>query len=300
MSSPFPVARGAGTASVAFDTKGFDVDQTALDPDRCYAALMRRDPSADGLFFVGVRSTGIYCRPVCPARTPARAHVEFHASAAMAQAAGFRPCLRCRPESAPDSPAWAGTLASIHRALRLIEEGALAEAGVAALAARLGMTDRHLRRLFIEHLGQGPLMIERTRRINLAKKLIHETRLSLTDIAFAAGFGSVRRFNEVLVAAFGRPPSALRRDGGGADADAPVVVSLAYRPGFDWGGRGVVAVPLPVGLARIEPGVGRTLRVTLTDVPLPMLGRAIATARRVAFGGEADAPSHTIHSLPAD
>ncbi len=253
-----------------------------LDPDTCYAALERRDPAADGLFFVGVRTTGIYCRPICPARTPARAHVEFHASAAAAQAAGFRPCLRCRPETAPDSAAWAGTLASIHRALRLIDEGVLVDEGVAGLAARLGMTDRHVRRLFVQHLGLGPLAIERTRRLNLAKQLIHETRLPLTDIAFAAGFGSVRRFNEVFLAAFGRAPSALRR-GGVADAAAPVVVTIGYRPGFAW--NGVATVALPEGSATVEAGGGRTLRVTLNDVPLPVLGRAIAAAKRAVFGG---------------
>lgn len=264
----------------AFD--GCDRIAAMLDPDTCYAALERRDPAMDGLFFVGVRTTGIYCRPICPARTPARDHVEFHASAAAAQAAGFRPCLRCRPETAPDSAAWAGTLASIHRALRLIDEGVLVDEGVAGLAARLGMTDRHVRRLFVQHLGLGPLAIERTRRLNLAKQLIHETRLPLTDIAFAAGFGSVRRFNEVFLAAFGRAPSALRR-GGVADAAAPVVVTIGYRPGFAW--NGVATVALPVGSATVEAGEGRTLRVTLNDVPLPTLGRAIAAAKRAAFAG---------------
>ncbi|MGT2514880.1 bifunctional transcriptional activator/DNA repair enzyme AdaA [Sphingomonas panni] len=177
-----------------------------LDPDHCYAAIVRRDPAMDGLFFTAVRTTRIYCRPVCPARTPARGNVSFHASAAAAQAAGYRPCLRCRPETAPDSPAWAGTLASIHRALRLIDDGALADGSVGDLADRLGMTDRHLRRLFVEHLGLTPLAIEATRRLHLAKHLVHDTRLPLTDIAFAAGYGSVRRFNEAFQAAFGRAP----------------------------------------------------------------------------------------------
>ncbi len=254
-----------------------------LDPDQCYAAIERRDPAMDGLFFTAVRTTGIYCRPVCPARTPARGHVVFYASAAAAQAAGFRPCLRCRPETAPDSPAWAGTLASIHRALRLIDDGALAEGSVASLADRLGMSDRHLRRLFVEHLGLTPLAIESTRRLHLAKHLVHDTRLSLTDIAFAAGYGSVRRFNEAFQTVFGRPPSALRRDGGVADPHAPVAVTIAHRPDFDWGDRDVVRVVLPEGRAEVTPGHGRTLRVTLTDVPLPALGRAIAAARRAVF-----------------
>jgi AraC family transcriptional regulator of adaptative response / DNA-3-methyladenine glycosylase II len=253
-----------------------------LDPDQCYAAIGRRDPAVDGLFFTGVRTTGIYCRPICPARTPARDHVAFYPSAAAAQAAGFRPCLRCRPETAPDSPAWVGTLASVQRALRLIDEGALVGDGVAALAARLGMTDRHLRRLFADHLGVGPVAVERTRRVNLAKQLIHDTRLPLTDIAFAAGFGSVRRFNEVFGAAFGRPPSALRR-AGGVQAGAPVVLTIACRDGFVL--EVPVAVPLPQGQAAVSPGRVRTLRVTLTDVPLPALGRALAEVKRVVLGG---------------
>ncbi|WP_294326171.1 Ada metal-binding domain-containing protein [uncultured Sphingomonas sp.] len=252
-----------------------------LDPDRCFAAIQRRDPAMDGLFFTAVRTTRIYCRPVCPARTPDRANVTFHASAAAAQAAGYRPCLRCRPETAPDSPAWAGTLASIHRALRLIDDGALAEGGVAMLAERLGMTDRHLRRLFVEHLGLTPLAIEATRRLHLAKHLVHDTRLPLTDIAFAAGYGSVRRFNEAFQAAFGRAPSALRREGTLPDPAAPITVTIAHRPDFNPGGP--VEIALPEGHAEVTPAGDRTLRITLTDVPLPALGRAIAAAKRAVF-----------------
>jgi len=252
-----------------------------LDPDHCYAAIERRDPAMDGLFFTAVRTTRIYCRPVCPARTPDRSNVTFYTSAAAAQAAGYRPCLRCRPETAPDSPAWAGTLASIHRALRLIDDGALADGSVAVLAGRLGMSDRHLRRLFVEHLGLTPLAIEATRRLHLAKHLVHDTRLPLTDIAFAAGYGSVRRFNEAFQSAFGRAPSALRRDGTLPDAAAPITVTIAHRP--DFVPRGPVRVALSDGHADVTPGRGRTLRITLTDVPLPALGRAIAAARRAVF-----------------
>ncbi|PXA94162.1 hypothetical protein DMC47_21070 [Nostoc sp. 3335mG] len=261
-----------------------------LDPDHCYAAILRRDPAMDGLFFTAVHSTRIYCRPVCPARTPKRANVSFYASAAAAQVAGYRPCLRCRPETAPDSPAWAGTLASIHRALRLIDDGALAEGGVVALAERLGMTDRHLRRLFVEHLGLTPLAIEATRRLHLAKHLVHDTHLSLTDIAFASGYGSVRRFNEAFRSAFGRAPSALRREGS-ADPAAPIMVTIAHRP--DFVPDGPMAVALPEGRAEVTPGENRTLRLTLTDVPLPALGRAIAAAKRAvsAAGSEGAFPS---------
>ncbi len=252
-----------------------------LDPDHCYAAIVRRDPAMDGLFFTAVRTTRIYCRPVCPARTPARGNVSFYASAAAAQAAGYRPCLRCRPETAPDSPAWAGTLASIHRALRLIDDGALADGSVGDLADRLGMTDRHLRRLFVEHLGLTPLAIEATRRLHLAKHLVHDTRLPLTDIAFAAGYGSVRRFNEAFQAAFGRAPSTLRREGPSADPAAPITVTIAHRP--DFVPSGPMVVDLPEGRAEVTPGRGRTLRITLTEVPLPALGRAIAAAKRAVF-----------------
>lgn len=177
-----------------------------LDPEDCYARLCRRDPRADGEFFVAVRSTRIYCRPICPARTPLRRNVTFFAAAAAAHAAGYRPCLRCRPESAPQSPAWIGTLASINRALSLIEEGFLTRGSVDELAGSPGMTARHLRRLFELHVGTGPSRVEQTRRIHLAKKLLHETALSVTEIAFAAGFGSVRRFNESFRGMFGRPP----------------------------------------------------------------------------------------------
>ncbi len=262
-----------------------------LDGDACYAALERRDPTMDGRFFVGVATTGIYCRPVCPARTPARLHASFYPSAAAAQAAGFRPCLRCRPETAPDSPAWVGTRASIDRALRLIDEGALAEGSVADLADRLGMTDRHLRRLFEQHLGAGPLAIEATRRLNLAKQLIHDTSLSLTDIAFASGYGSVRRFNEAFRAAFDRSPSALRRGSTPADPVAPVTVLLALPPGA------TPAVPATLSLdgsaVTLVERRGGLVRVALHGVALADLGRTIAAARR-ALAGCPTAPDSAI------
>jgi methylphosphotriester-DNA--protein-cysteine methyltransferase len=184
---------------------------TMLNSDDCYAILQHRDPGADGRFFVAVRTTRVYCRPICPSRVPLRRNVQFYAHAAEAHAAGYRPCLRCRPESAPDSPAWVGSLASINRALALIEEGALVDSNVDKLAESLGVTGRHLRRLFLKHVGIGPVSIEQTRRVHLAKKLIHETSLSMADIAFASGFGSVRRFNETFLDLYGRPPSTLRR-----------------------------------------------------------------------------------------
>jgi AraC family transcriptional regulator of adaptative response / DNA-3-methyladenine glycosylase II len=205
----------------------------ALDPDICYRALSARDPRFDGRFFVAVSTTGIYCRPICPARTPHRDHVTFYPTAAAAQEAGYRPCLRCRPETAPNIGAWRGTSNTVSRALALIESGALDEGDVEALAARLGVGDRQLRRLFQEHIGASPLAVAQTRRILLAKQLIHETGLPMTEVALAAGFGSTRRFNDIFHRLFGRPPSALRRRGAARDGSA-LELTLAYKPPYDW------------------------------------------------------------------
>jgi AraC family transcriptional regulator of adaptative response / DNA-3-methyladenine glycosylase II len=182
-----------------------------LDFDTCDAARLRRDSAFDGRFFTGVRTTGIYCRPVCPVKAPLSRNVEFLPSAAAAERAGYRPCLRCRPETAPFSPAWNGTRTTIERALRLIEAGALDGAEVADLAARLGIGPRHLARLFARHLGASPLQVAQTVRIQRAKRLLNDTDLPVTEIAFRAGFGSLRRFNAVFQDLYGRPPSALRR-----------------------------------------------------------------------------------------
>nr|WP_245615407.1 Ada metal-binding domain-containing protein [Roseomonas aerilata] len=173
-----------------------------------------RDPAFDGAFFACVRTTGIYCRCVCPVRLPFRRNVDFAPSAAAAEAAGFRPCLRCRPEAAPFSPAWKGTLTTVERAFRLIvDDGALDGEGatVEGLAARLGMTERHLRRLFCRHLGATPTAIARTARVQRAKRLLTGTDLSMTEVALQAGFGSLRRFNAVFVEVYRRPPGSIRR-----------------------------------------------------------------------------------------
>jgi AraC family transcriptional regulator, regulatory protein of adaptative response / DNA-3-methyladenine glycosylase II len=209
-----------------------DLDDRAA----CYRALATRDARFDGRLFVGVSSTGIYCRPVCPARTPKFEHCRFFASAAAAQAAGFRPCLRCRPETAPDLASWRGTANTVSRALALIAEGALdGDGGVAALAERLGMGDRQLRRLFRRHLGATPVAVAQTRRVLFAKQLIQETGMPMVEVAEAAGFGSLRRFNETFRALFNRPPSALRRKTVAAlPAAAGVTLRLRYRPPYDW------------------------------------------------------------------
>jgi AraC family transcriptional regulator of adaptative response / DNA-3-methyladenine glycosylase II len=209
-----------------------------LDPAICYEALKSRDRRFEGRFVVGVRTTGIYCRPGCPAKTPRRDHVRFYATPAAAEEAGFRPCLRCRPETAPDLASWRGTSNTVSRALALIADGGLdgGEAGVDALADRLGVGGRQLRRLFQQHLGASPIAVAQTRRVLLAKQLIHETRMSMVDIAMASGFGSVRRFNETFQRLFDRPPAALRRQNAVADEAlaGDVTLKLAYRPPYDW------------------------------------------------------------------
>jgi AraC family transcriptional regulator of adaptative response / DNA-3-methyladenine glycosylase II len=207
---------------------------TDLDPDLCYRAFLAKDARFDGRIFVCVTSTGIYCRPVCPARVPKKANCRFVGSAAAAEAAGFRSCLRCRPETAPGTPAWAGTQASVARALRLIEEGALDEDGVEALAARVGLGARQLRRLFIAHVGATPQAVAANRRLLAAKQLISETDMGFADIAFAAGFQSLRRFNDAVRASYGVPPTALRRGAARETAGDAITLRLGYRPPFDW------------------------------------------------------------------
>jgi AraC family transcriptional regulator of adaptative response / DNA-3-methyladenine glycosylase II len=198
-------------------------------------ARRARDARFDGRFFVAVTSTGIYCRPVCPAPSPLERHVRYFESAAAAAEAGFRPCLRCRPEVAPGSPAWQGTPATVQRALRLIEAGVPEGIRVHDLAGSLGVGPRHLHRLFLQHVGASPLAVIQTRRLHFAKQLVDGTTLPLAEIALAAGFGSIRRFNAAVRQTWDRTPSALRREHG-RRRDAPFEVVLAYRPPYDWTG----------------------------------------------------------------
>lgn len=185
----------------------------SLDVTLCEAAWMARDPAYDGAFFVCVRTTGIYCRCVCPVKPPLRQNVEFLPSAAAAELAGYRPCLRCRPETAPFCPAWKGTLATVEKAARLIkDEGALdGDGNVEALAARVGVGSRHLARLFRRHLGASPIEVAQTARVQRAKRLITDTDLPMTDVALQAGFSSLRRFNSVFQEVYKRPPGEMRR-----------------------------------------------------------------------------------------
>ncbi|MDQ8730188.1 Ada metal-binding domain-containing protein [Bradyrhizobium sp. LHD-71] len=213
-----------------------------LDHDACYRAVSSRDARFDGRIFTGVKTTGIYCRPICPARTPKRENVVFFATAAAAQEAGFRSCLRCRPECSPQLAIWRGTSNTVSRALALIAEGALDgdDASVERLAARLGMGERQLRRLFHQHLGASPVTVAQTNRVLFAKRLIAETDMPLAHVALASGFGSVRRFNALFQKLYRRPPGKFRRaqsDRSNADAaanDSALVLSLPFAPPYDW------------------------------------------------------------------
>jgi AraC family transcriptional regulator of adaptative response / DNA-3-methyladenine glycosylase II len=215
-------------------------------------ARQSRDARFDGQFYIGVRTTGIYCRPICPANTPKRENVTFFPTAAAASEAGYRPCLRCRPECAPGTPAWNGTSTTVRRGLKLIAGGALDDSNVEDLATRLGVTSRHLRRLFTRHLGASPLAVAHTQRLQFAKQLIDQTRLPMQDIAVAAGYGSTRRFNDSFVKTYGRSPRELRRVGDDPDtggSKTTLTVKLACSKPFDW------RTLLSFFAARATPGV---------------------------------------------
>jgi len=206
------------------------------DFEACYRAVDSRDARFDGWFVTCVTSTGIYCRPSCPAITPKRSNVRFLPSAAAAQRAGFRACLRCRPDAAPGSPEWNYRADVVGRAMRLIADGIVDREGVRGLAARLGYTERHLNRMLTAEVGAGPLALARAQRAQTARILIETTSLSLAEIAFAAGFGSVRQFNDTVREVYGRTPSALRAaragavDGGGGTGElGTVALRLPYR-----------------------------------------------------------------------
>lgn len=218
--------------------------------------MRSRDRRFDGRFFVGVRTTGIYCRPVCPAPPPKFENVEFYACAAAAEEAGFRPCKRCRPETAPGTPAWVGSPAVVARALRLIRAGALDEVDVGNLAARLGVGARQLRRLFETHLGASPAAIARARRVHFARALLDQSDVSVTAVAFAAGFRSVRQFNHAVRATFGESPRALRRRRTAAPtAGEPLALRAAYRPPLDWDALlGFLALRLTPGVDVVRDG----------------------------------------------
>jgi AraC family transcriptional regulator of adaptative response / DNA-3-methyladenine glycosylase II len=201
--------------------------------DEFYQAMLARDPRFDGKFFVAVKTTGVYCRPICPAQ-PKRQNVEFFSDAAAAERAGYRPCLRCRPECAPLSPAWWGKKAVVQRALKLIGRNEFHQAGEHEFAARLGLSARHLRRLFKDEIGQTPKQIADHNRLNFARRLIVETAMPIMTVARTAGFASLRRFNDAFQGRFRRAPSQLRRLRAKGDAEDGVELKLSVRPPFDW------------------------------------------------------------------
>ncbi len=216
-----------------------------IDADACYRAVLARDRRFDGRFYTAVRTTGIFCRPICPAPTPKRGNVQFYPSAAAAQAAGYRPCLRCRPERAPAAGEISHRPDLLRRALKLIERGWLDGGSIAQLAGQLAVGERQLRRLFDRHLGAAPIQIAQSRRLLLAKQLIQDSALPMTDVAFAAGFGSLRRFNEAFFAAYRVAPASWRRQlrsdqivqrnsQGSTRTVSPFVLRLYHRPPLDW------------------------------------------------------------------
>jgi len=222
-----------------------------LDWRVCSRARLSRDPRFDGKFYIGVVGSGVYCRPICPAPTAKEKNVRYFASAAAAAEAGFRPCLRCRPECSPGTPAWFGTSNTVSRALRLIGESGLDDGGVEVLADRLGVGSRHLRRLFLRHLGATPIAVAQTRRLHFAKKLIDETSLPMGQIALASGFGCVRRFNAAIRKVYKRTPTQIRRLVHQKETPAgnQYVFRLNFRPPYHWEG------VLSYLAARATPGV---------------------------------------------
>jgi AraC family transcriptional regulator of adaptative response / DNA-3-methyladenine glycosylase II len=233
-----------------------------LDFETCYRAMSSRDPRFDGRFVVAVTSTGVYCRPVCPSRTPKRPNTRFFVVPAAAEAAGFRACRRCRPESAPESPEWNVRGDLVARALRLITAGVVDEVGIGGLARQLTVSERHLHRQMVAELGVGPQAFALNRRAQIARLLIESQTLSLSDIAFAAGYASVRQFNHGIRAAFGRAPSELRSGSPKVDCTGPLVLRLRYRP------------PLPA-----EPLLGWFAERLLTGVEAVDEGEYLRTLR---------------------
>jgi AraC family transcriptional regulator, regulatory protein of adaptative response / DNA-3-methyladenine glycosylase II len=235
-----------------------------LDSASCYRALSTHDARFDGRFFVGVRSTRIYCRPVCTARLPRRDNCRFFRSAAAAEVDGYRPCLRCRPELAPGLASVDAPARITHAAVQLIEDGVLEQGGIEALAARIGITSRHLRRVFDAQFGVSPIEYAQTHRLLLAKRLLTDTSLPVIDVALASGFGSVRRFNALIRSRYRMPPSRLRRDAAPASLPQAMRFELAYRPPYDWEALlAFLDARAIAGVERVDArGYHRTLAVT--------------------------------------
>ena len=273
------------------------------DAELCYRAVQSRDARFDGWFFTAVTSTRIYCRPSCPAVTPKRPNVRFYPTAAAAQQAGFRACLRCRPDAAPGSPEWNLRADLVGRAMRLIADGVVEREGVAGLSRRLGYSERHVHRQLATELGAGPLALARAQRAQTARILIETTALPFADVAFAAGFASIRQFNDTVREVFAATPSTLRsaRRRGAEPAAGTVTLRLPYRPPFDagslWAFLSLRAIPgieeasgneyrrslrlaHGTGVVTLSPGDG-FVQCTLRLDDLRDLGSAVQRCRRL-------------------
>ncbi|MBA2417038.1 MAG: helix-turn-helix domain-containing protein [Geodermatophilaceae bacterium] len=234
----------------------------ALDEERCYRAVSSRDSRFDGWFYVGVLTTGIYCRPSCPATTPKRTNVRFYAAAGAAQTAGLRACRRCRPDAVPGSPQWNVRADLVGRAMRLIADGLVERDGIPGLARHLGYSERHLTRQLMAEVGAGPLTLARAQRANTARLLIETTGLPMADVAFASGFASVRQFNETIQAVFASTPTHLRRSARPATAASGTLsLRLPFRPPFDV--VGLLSFLVARAVPGIEEGSGAAYRRTL-------------------------------------
>ena len=242
-----------------------------LDPHTCYRALLARDARFDGRFFVAVSSTRIYCRPICTVKPPRRENCRYYPSHAAAESAGYRPCLRCRPELAPGNASVDATTRLAQAAASLIEDRALDEEGLDAIATRLGITDRHLRRAFSAEFGVSPVEFAQTQRLLLAKRLLTDTALPVTEVAFASGFGSLRRFNALFKQRYRLQPSALRKrmHAQGAESSDALRFELSYRPPYDWPAvSAFLAARAIAGVEAVEQGIyRRTARVLVDGKP---------------------------------
>lgn len=278
-----------------------------IDDDQCYQALRTRDVRFDGRFFVAVSSTGVYCRPVCPARLPKRENCRFFASAAAAESEGYRPCLRCRPELAPGDASVDANRRLARQAAEYLDAGAGDGESLTTLAERLGVTDRHLRRVFHSEFGVAPVEYVQTRRLLLARRLLRDTGLTITEVALAAGFNSLRRFNTLFRGRYGQPPSAWRRAASGRrTSDGELVFHLSYRPPFDWEALrdflAARAIPGVEGMERgqyrrtalirrgdkvhrgwltVAPGPRNGLTVTLSESLAPVVPEVLVRLRRL-------------------
>jgi AraC family transcriptional regulator, regulatory protein of adaptative response / DNA-3-methyladenine glycosylase II len=283
-----------------------------LDDETCYRAVSSRDERFDGMFFTAVRSTGIYCRPSCPARTPKRENVRFYRSAAEAQSAGFRACRRCRPDVSPGSPEWNIRADLVGRAMRLVADGVVDRDGVTGLAARLGYSERQVHRTLVEEVGAGPLRLARAQRAHTARILLETTDLPVTEVAYAAGFASIRQFNDTMREIYAATPTDLRRKArhgrhGRHPVAGAIELRLAHRRPADLAGvvdfladravpgveevegrtyRRSLVLPHGVGIAQLSPA-GGYLHATLRLADPRDLASAVARCRRL-FDLDAD------------